>query len=189
MEITSVLGPPAHPLTVHLPVVMLPLTAALAVHMLAWPRSRRILAPVVAAGALLGAVGAVLAAGSGEALEEHLRDVDRSLVHDHAELGEPARNLAFLFLVAALAYLATVWPDRLPRPAGSRAGRFVRARGTRIGVSVAVALTAVAVTAVAVTAGIVQAGHSGAKAVWTQEWDTRAAAAQGSTGGVPVVRP
>jgi hypothetical protein len=172
MEITSVAGLPAHPLVVHLPVVLLPLAALAAVVMLAWPRSRRALAPVVAALAGVGALGAVLAAGSGEALQERLPDLDPSLVHDHAELGELARNLAILFLIAAAAYLATTWPERLPVRRDSRAGRVLRARRTRVATSVAVA-----VTAVAVTAGVVQAGHTGATAVWTEEW--RAAGAAG----------
>jgi uncharacterized membrane protein len=69
MELDQLFDLPAHPLLVHVPVVLVPL--ALFVSLVALvPRARRIAAPAAAALALVGGIGVVLATGSGENLED-----------------------------------------------------------------------------------------------------------------------
>ena len=82
-------GLPAHPLVVHLPVVLVPL-AALAVLALALrPRLLRTFGVVVTVLAGVGFAGALLATNSGEALEESFRAAGQTIpetLRDHAEI-------------------------------------------------------------------------------------------------------
>lgn len=169
MELESVFGLPAHPFLVHLPVILIPLTALVALAAVFLPRARAPLSLVVAGMAIVGALGAILAAGSGEALEEAL-DERNPLVHDHAELGEATRFFAILFAIAAIAFAVHHWPDRLRIGPDSALGKLVRARRV-----FAVTAAAMVLTAGLATVWTVRAGHSGAEAVWQEEWDQRGA--------------
>lgn len=172
MELDQLFSLPAHPLLVHIPVVLVPLAALGVVLLAVRPRWIRSYGPIVVAVALAGAVGAVLAAGSGEALEESVA-ASRALVHDHAEAGDLARALALVLLAAAVALVAVDWFGRRraaassePAAAGSVAsgggnGGAAVPRWVSIGVSV-IAVSA----AVGSVVAVVDAGHSGAKAVW-----------------------
>ncbi|MCC6832524.1 MAG: hypothetical protein IT200_14365 [Thermoleophilia bacterium] len=167
MEPKSVFGLPAHPFLVHVPVVLIPLTALVALVVVFLPRHRRPLSLMVAGLAIVSAIGAILAAGSGEALEEALEERN-PLVHDHAELGEGTRTFAILFAIAAIAFAIHHWPDRLRLGPGSGPGRLVRHRRV-----FAVTAAAMLLTAGLATAWTIRTGHSGAKAVWQEEWDKR----------------
>ena len=159
-------GIPAHPLFVHIPVVLIPLAAIGALVLLvkqSWfERYKWALLAVVGAGA----IGAILAAGSGESLEE--AGERSSGIHEHAEAGEMARNVSFLFLVVVLAWIFV--PILLKRRAASGsdasgAGSSAATPGWfRIGAAVAVAIVGIG-SAVAV----VDAGHSGAEQVWNED--------------------
>jgi len=99
----SIFGIPSHPLFVHLPAVLVPLAAIGVVVMLAraawWDRYKWATLAVSGAGAL----GAILAAGSGEGLEEGVEGTaSRSLLHEHAEAGEAARTGAIVFFIVLL---------------------------------------------------------------------------------------
>jgi Predicted membrane protein (DUF2231) len=157
--VDSVLGVPAHPLIVHVPVVFIPLTLVVAVAAVAWPRGRRPLSLAALGCALVGALGAQLATMSGEGLEEQVRAT--SLVHQHADLGEATRTLSFVMVVAAAAYCARVWVDVLPPPIGRRLEGLLAPRAVGTGLAVALLLTAVLTTTWAV-----RAGHKGAEAAW-----------------------
>jgi hypothetical protein len=74
MEIDQILGLPAHPLLVHIPVVLVPLATVGAVLVAVKASWRRSLAVVVAVLAVGGAVGVLLATQSGEALEERVEE-------------------------------------------------------------------------------------------------------------------
>lgn len=167
MEIESLFGLPAHPLLVHAPVVLIPLAAFTALVALVWTGGRRPLALATVLLAWAGAVGAVLAAGAGEALQNALGE-DNPLVHDHAELGESLRIIAFVFALAATVFVAVVWADRLPVAAESGIGRLLRRRGAVVGAGVLMVLLAALATG-----WTIQTGHSGAKAVWQEEWQQR----------------
>ena len=99
----SFFGILAHPLLVHIPAVLLPLTALGVVVMvikLAWHHRYRW--AVLAIG-FVGAVGAVLAASAGESLEMKIVATEGAGAaggwEDHAELGETARLFGIIFFV------------------------------------------------------------------------------------------
>lgn len=145
-------GLPAHPLIVHLPVVLIPLALVGVVLMIIRPTwwSRYEWATLVICG--IGALGAVLAANSGEGLEEAVEnDAVRSLLREHVEAGESARNMALLFFVVVLVVVL------LPRwTAGRSLPKWWKP----------VAAAAMIVSGVLASATIYDAGHSGAKSVW-----------------------
>src|SRR4051794_39308686 len=94
MEIQSLFGLPAHPLLVHVPVVLVPLAAIGAVMLVVRRSWIQRFGWAVAAIAGVGWLGTLLAASSGEEL---VGQVDRSpSLHRHAELGSNARLFAFL---------------------------------------------------------------------------------------------
>lgn len=160
----SISGLPAHPLLVHLPVVAIPLAAVGVVLMVIrtswWERYRW----VTLALALLGAVGAILAAGSGEDLEEAVEaTASRSLISEHAEAGEAARLAAVVFFLIVLAAVVVV-PRVLRRYRTAAAGSTTTPAGPRwVRVVTVVALL---VGAAVANWTIIDAGHSGATSVW-----------------------
>lgn len=160
MELDQIAGLPAHPLIVHVPVVMIPLTLIAAVVAVAWPRARKAASLTALGTALVGFLGAQLATMSGEELEHQV--VVTSLIHDHAELGEATRTLAFLTLIAAAVYAARVWAPSLRVTGSDRLRSLLAPRA--VGAVLAIALVG---AAVATTALAVQAGHQGAKAAWS----------------------
>lgn len=156
---------PSHPLLVHIPVVLVPLAAIGVLLMALWPASRRSLGIVVPVLAALGAIGAILASGSGEALEDDYREAGQTIsatVRDHAELGETARLLSVLFLFAVLAWVVAV---RWVRRAGDERATAALKRPRAVVLALAVLAS---VGGVAATVSVVQAGHSGASSVWEQ---------------------
>ena len=151
MELNNLFGLPAHPLLVHLPVVMVPMAALGAIILAIFPKYFARFGWWVTGISFIGAIGAILAAGSGETLEER---VDRSsTLRDHAEMGETARMLAVvLFVVLLIVMLARKY----------RATDMAK-KAVAIGVSVVIAVSAAAAGWV-----IIQTGHSGAKASWCE---------------------
>ena len=151
MELNNLFGLPAHPLLVHLPVVMVPMAALGAIILAIFPKYFARFGWWVTGISFIGAIGAILAAGSGETLEER---IDRtSTLRDHAEMGETARLLAVvLFAVLLIVMLARKY----------RAADMAK-KAVSIAVSVVIAVSAAAAGWV-----IVQTGHSGAKASWCE---------------------
>ncbi len=151
MELNNLFGLPAHPLLVHLPVVMVPMAALGAIILAIFPKYFARFGWWVTGISFIGAIGAILAAGSGETLEER---VDRSsTLRDHAEMGETARLLAVaLFVVLLIVMLAR---------------KYRAADMTKKVVSIAVSVV-IAVSAAAAGWVIIQTGHSGAKASWCE---------------------
>jgi uncharacterized membrane protein len=146
MEISKLFGLPAHPLLVHVPIVLIPLVTVGAVVLAVRPALRARFGWIAVALAGIALVGVQLALGSGEALEDH---VERSAVlHRHTEMAESLRPLAVLLFVTLLGLMLL---DRRPR-------------GPRW-LAPAVALLA-AVAGIASTGRLVQVGHNGAKASW-----------------------
>ena len=150
-------GLPVHPLIVHLPVMLIPLTLILAILAVAWPRGRRVLSVVVLIGATASMLGAQLAVMSGESLQERVRETPA--VEQHAELGEATRTFAILMFLAAVAFVVREWKDRLP--GGERLDALLAPRA--VGVALGVVLVA---TALLTTVWVVRTGHEGAKATW-----------------------
>ncbi len=149
-------GIPAHPLFVHLPAVLIPLASIGVVLMLIRPTwwSRYQWATLAVAGA--GTLGAMLAAGSGEALEEGVEgSADRAQLHAHVEAGESARTLSIVFFAVVL-IAVVVLPWLMKRRATAGSPKWLRP-------VVAIALV---LSAGAANWTVFDAGHSGAKSVW-----------------------
>lgn len=166
-------GLPAHPLVVHIPVVLLPLAAFGVGVMLvrrAWYERYRW--AVLAIGAV-GTLGAILAASSGEGLEGLIRTTRGPeairAIHDHVEAGDLARNLAILFFVALAAYVLIPWildrPMKSESGSSGRVDRLLRSARQLSWLRPAL-MVFVGLTAVASMVSIVNAGHSGAKHAW-----------------------
>lgn len=183
----EIAGVPAHPLFVHVPVVLLPLAAVVAVVLLikhSWfERYKWALLGMVG----LGAIGGVLAASSGEELEGALRrteGVSRSL-QEHAEAGEMARNVGLLFLIVVLAWIFV--PMLLTRRAERGGGEYRPPRWFR-----PVMAGLVALCSVGAVVTVIDAGHSGAEEVWNEgdggdEGDEGDEGDGGDEDGAPVV--
>jgi hypothetical protein len=155
MDIAKLFGLPAHPLLVHVPVVLLPLTALGAVAMAVSARMRARIGWIVVAMGAVSLVGVQLAIGSGEVLQE---SVPRShALHVHTSIAETLRPLAFLLLLAVVAMMLV---DRRRRHHPER----VHTTGTR---ALAAGSAAAAVLLAAVTTvWVVRVGHNGAAATW-----------------------
>lgn len=176
----TISGLPAHPLLVHVPVVLLPLAAIGTVFLLlrrAWYERYRW--AVLGIGAI-GTLGAILAANSGESLEGQIRakegfEAVREL-HDHTQAGDLARTLAILFLVALAAYVVIPWILDRGRTASAVASEATTSPAPSANPSSAAYLTwlrpalsvVVAATAVASMASVVNAGHTGASRAWDE---------------------
>lgn len=144
MELSDVLGLPAHPLLVHAVVVLVPLTAIGGVAAALIPGMRARVGWIVAAGAALNVVLVPLVTESGESLAARVPET--SLTETHAEMGE---QLLPWVIALAIAFIGYMLSHRLGR-------RWVS--------GVLVAATAVA--ALGATAEVVLIGHSGARAAW-----------------------
>jgi 3D (Asp-Asp-Asp) domain-containing protein len=178
---TQINGLPAHPLLVHVVVILVPLAALMVAASALLPAVRRrlgILTPLVAFVAL---VSVPLTTHAGEWLEARLPS--SPLVRRHAELGDQLLPWAAgLFVLAAAGWLwarraasggATPTPATTPAtattaPATDRAGAGHPAGG--VGTRDRVVMIVLAVLSVVVAVGSVvqvyRIGDSGAKAVW-----------------------
>lgn len=173
--IDSIAGIPAHPLFVHIPVVLLPLAAILAIVWALVPRWRRALGPVTVVLAALGAAGAVLARSTGEALlqAKGFTEDNPGPVAEHAQwsLYATIAGIALFVLVALM-----LWLGRRAAGARGAAGRAaVGARSSAGHIAVRV-LTVIA--AVAVILATVETGHEGAKLTWNDKGEEQSAPAQ-----------
>lgn len=159
MEINDIGGLPAHPLVVHLPVVLVPL-------------------------ATLAATATQLATGSGESLEERVRESD--LIETHSRIAEQARPWIFAFaivMIVAVVIDLLVRRSAAPEPeaadavepavGGSGGGVAVATRPRTAAPSAArMATAAIVLCAAGVGLGAVstvqvyRTGRSGAKATW-----------------------
>lgn len=141
-------GVPAHPLLVHIPIVLLPLLAVLAIVMAAKPTWRsRLLWPLVVV-ALVAAVFTFLATQAGEELDEALQPALGTKGERHAELGDQTALLATIFFVGAAAMIVVErWYKKLTRSA------------------TALAWT-VAAVGVVTTVWVIRTGHEGARITW-----------------------
>ncbi len=160
VELKTITGIPAHPLLLHVPVILIPTLALVAIVFAAKPDWRRTYDIAYGFGAAATAAGTVLAANAGEQWEEMISAADRLAIHEHAELGDTLKVVVLIF--AALVVLQVA----IDRGAlGSLGERF---RGDRkpLAVLLSVAIAALAIGAGALT---VATGHEGAKTVFSKE--------------------
>ena len=153
-DMSTFFGLPAHPLLVHVPIVLIPLaaiTAIISIH----KKYRREMLLVTAVMAIIGAGFLFLAAGAGESLQH---DLPRSRsIHEHAELGDKSQGPTAVFAFAAVGAVLSLEASR----------RKFEYKGKSLPKWSATALLALTVVGgVAATVAVSQAGHSGAKSVW-----------------------
>lgn len=160
MELKTLFGLPAHPLLVHLPVVLLPIAGIFAIFFVIRPAfldkyGRHL---VVLSG--VGALGGILASGSGEGLAQLQNRPESHAREEHFEMGETARNMGILFF---LIVLAVVVLRHMSKKQAGEAGfwKFVKSSTGAMVMSAALVLSAVGSTY-----AISVAGHQGAKLVW-----------------------
>lgn len=151
------LGLPVHILVIHAVVVLAPLSALVAVVLVARPQWHRALRWPLAIGGLITGVGGLLAATSGEALLVRVSvarasTTNFSLVQAHVDAGNRARLfcLAFMAVALAAAYLPPRFEDDRRRHAFDIGWRIV-----------------LGLAAVGVIVSVVIAGDAGARAVWS----------------------
>lgn len=137
-------GLPVHVFVTHLVVVLLPLAVVLLVLVVAFPRLRQNYRYPAVGMTIVGALSAVVAEQSGEALEERV-----GVAEKHSEWGEMLPPVAI-----ALAVLSVIWLI-VSRMSSSRGKILAAVIG---GVVIIVGIVAVVLT--------VFAGHSGAEATW-----------------------
>jgi uncharacterized membrane protein len=158
MEINNLFGLPAHPLLVHLPVVLIPLAGLAAIVMAFRPAWLARYGWWLVGLSFVGMVGAILAAGSGEGLEGR---VERSAALErHAELGDRAEAVAIVFFVLCLVIVGGRWLLNR-RAAQSKAASWLNSRAGAV-----VAALLLVLGAAGAIYSIVTVGHQGAKVTW-----------------------
>jgi uncharacterized membrane protein len=161
LALDSLFGLPAHPLLVHIPVVLIPLGALGAVLML-WPRLRQALGWWVCAIVVVAGIATQLAISSGQSLEEYVRESD--LVREHTRIGENIRPWLLLMFLALFGVMLIDQAFRR-RAVGTEeqpVGRdLLRIAG--------VVLSALSIVFAGVSVyWVYRIGHTGSKAVWHQ---------------------
>ena len=152
-----ILGLPMHPLVIHAVVVLVPLSALVAIAFAVRPPWRRVLRWPMAVGGVVSGVTAFVAAESGEAFERRVVSVRQSttdlvLLSAHTTWGDRAKIACLVFMVLAVAAAFLVRNpevDAQPRPA--------------LEVPLLVLLV---LSAVAALITVVLTGHSGARVTW-----------------------
>lgn len=164
MEISKIGGIPAHPLFVHIPVMAIPLLALLVIAYVVRPAWRTGLFYPLGGLTIFTMIATLIAAGSGEKLQESLPPEERasSLLHKHTELGDQTKAIVLIFGVVILGYLAIEWYRRQVKPPFSLpvSADALKTIGT-VSAGIAIVLSLVAVT------WDIRAGHSGAKSAWS----------------------
>ena len=163
MELETLFNLPAHPLLVHIPVVLVPLAGLIALIMAVKTAWLDKFGWWLVGLTGIGMIGAILAAGSGEGLESLQRTAETAAREDHFELGELARTLSMLFFLVVLAVVVLRW---YAKKKGGEAGawKFIRSKAGAI-----VAAVVLVISAGAATWTMAEAGHQGAKLAWCEE--------------------
>ena len=165
----SIFGIPAHPFFVHVPVVLIPLAAVGVIVMVIRPAwwERYKWATLAIAG--VGMVGSIIAAGTGEELEEAVEDTaSRQLLRAHVEAGEVSRTVSILFFAVLLAGVVVLpwWMKRRSNRAGTASSAESIASGSPTWLRRIVSIVLV-LTALGASWTVYDAGHTGAKSVWS----------------------
>jgi uncharacterized membrane protein len=154
---------PMHPLLVHIPVVLVPLAVIGALLILVHPAWMKPYGFIVVALAGAGFLGAMLAASTGEDLQETLESSGQTIsatLRDHVEMGDGVQAFAGVFFLVTAAWVGFAWWRR--RVGEEKATATVKQpKLLNIILSVLVVLGGVAATW-----SVTAAGHSGATSVW-----------------------
>jgi len=157
---------PNHPLLVHIPVVLVPLAALGALAIAIRPKWMTHHGFLLLGTTAVGFVGAVLAAGTGEDLQERFTNAGQSIsstLQHHIDMGDAAQGVVGLFFGTVLLWVGFAWWRR-------RVGEETATAKVRKPKVIAALLMVLAIGAgVAATTVITIAGHNGAKSVWEQK--------------------
>ncbi|MEV2248059.1 DUF2231 domain-containing protein [Streptomyces sp. NPDC049970] len=168
MDPTLINGIPAHPLLVHVVVVLLPLSALCLVACAAWPPVMRRFGLALPVLALVSLVFVPLTTSAGEWLQE--RVPESSLVEKHAEMGDELLPWAIgLLVVAVLVWFAYRRSSSSELPA-TAPGTARTGRPATVVWAIAVVLSVV--VAVGAVVQVYRIGDSGAKSVWRGSFTT-----------------
>jgi uncharacterized membrane protein len=152
----TIFGLPAHPLLVHIPIVLIPLLALMGVAIAVRPAWRSGLSIPTFGTAIVTFFGLWFAADSGESLQDQVKR--SAAVQNHAEMGNQLKTIGLLFCLAAA---GTVLLENSER----RDWRRLRLPGQRA--MLMLAFTVTILLGGLATVWDVRTGHSGAKAVWS----------------------
>lgn len=161
VQLKTLAGLPAHPLLLHVPVVLIPILSVAAIALMVRSDWRLRYGVAVSLLALVALAFTILAAGAGEAFRESRAIFASPALNEHAELGDQLKALMVLFSGALVGFVAS---DLLRGP--GRLAQLARLlhrpaieRLVRIGI---------AVLAVLALVWVVRTGHAGAKVAWEQ---------------------
>jgi uncharacterized membrane protein len=157
VRFTTLFGLPAHPLLVHLPIVLLPLVGLAAIAMAFSSRVRDRIGWIVVVLAGIGFVATHLATESGEALEDSVRHT--AALRDHISLADSMQPLALLLFGAVLLAMLVHWWGRREVPPDGR-------RTTLPGWVPSVVGVVVVALSIGANVQLVRVGHNGARATW-----------------------
>jgi uncharacterized membrane protein len=158
----TLFGLPAHPLLVHIPVVLVPLTAVAIIAMAMHRPTMEKLRWIVLGLATVATAATLIAAEAGEALEHSVEE--SKLLETHTEAGDQFKIIMLVFFLVVAAFLLVDYFRSKNSAAGSANGTVVRASGNDP-LSIGLRVLAV-VAAVGATWFVVDVGHSGAQASW-----------------------
>jgi len=152
-----IFGLPIHPLIVHAVVVLVPLSALMAIAFAVRPTWRHVLRWPLAVGGVISGVTAFVAAESGEELQRRVTQVrasttDFDLLAEHVEWGDRAKLLCLVFMALCLASAWFVRPPDEDEP-----------RRRTLEIPLVILLV---VSALSVIITVALAGHAGAQVTW-----------------------
>jgi hypothetical protein len=173
VEITKLFGLPAHPLIVHVPIVLLPLCAAGVVAMAVSAGMRDRIGWIVAVLAGIALLGVQLAMDSGEPLREGVPHT--AALREHIHLADTVRPLAALLLVGVVVIM--LLHQRANRRSDTAGASVLDAPWLRVS-----ALAVTLVVALVTTVQLARVGHNGARATW-QKVKVEAEHGEGDEGG------
>jgi divalent metal cation (Fe/Co/Zn/Cd) transporter len=161
MEISRLFGLPAHPLLVHVAVVLFPAVALGLVAITLSDAMRSRYRFEVLGGAVVAFVMVLLTKGSGESLEESVKET--TLLERHTELGNQLPLFALLVLLASI---VVVGLDVYQRRIARRSVGAAAASPTWVAPLRIVSMIFAIVSALLAVWWTVRVGHSGARATW-----------------------
>lgn len=160
-DLNEIAGLPAHPLLLHVPVVLIPILSGATIALMVRPDWRRRYGVAVAVLGFVALVSTILAAGAGEAFRASRPLFASPALNEHAELGDQLKAVMVLFVGALVVFLAADL-ERGPQALDKLAQLLHRPgmeRLSRVGISL---------LAVVAMVWVVRTGHEGAEVAWSQ---------------------
>jgi uncharacterized membrane protein len=160
-DLNEIGGLPAHPLLLHVPVVLIPILSGATIALMVRPGWRRRYGLVVAVLALVALVFTILTASAGEAFRASRPIFASAALNEHAALGDQLKVVMVLFVGALVAFLGGDL-EQVPEFL-SRFARLLHRPGTEL-----VARVGISLLAVIALVWVVRTGHEGAEVAWSQ---------------------